>query len=82
LRDYAQTCMEIAGVRQIECPHFALTIKSNPEAVEVYEPDLIPAEFWKDQQPVIDKAALKAAIKSGASPAGAALVKTSRLEIK
>jgi hypothetical protein len=82
LREYTMTCMEIAGVKKIDCPHFALTIKSNPEAVEVYEEALIPAKFFKVPQPVLDKTALRAAIKAGEVPTGATLVKTTRLEIK
>src|ERR1044071_1505669 len=37
LREYTKTCMEIAGVQKIECPHFSLTIKKNPAGVEVFE---------------------------------------------
>lgn len=82
LREYTRTCMEIAGIRQIDCPHFALTIKSNPEAVEVYEEGLIPDEYYRTPPPVLDKAALRAALKSGEALPGAALVRTTRLEIK
>jgi len=82
LREYTRTCMEIAGVKKIDCPHFALTIRSNPETLDVYEEALIPSEFFRQPPPVLDKTALKTAIKSGKALAGATLVKTTRLEIK
>lgn len=85
LREYAKTCMEIAGVQKIECPHFALSIKKNPESVDIFEPWLVPAEFMKQAEPPPpspDKTAIKAAIKEGKEVAGAMLVQATRLEIK
>jgi hypothetical protein len=85
VRDYLQTCMEIANVSKIECPHFALTIKNNPPSVEVFEPDLVPAEYLKTPEPappVIDKNAIKEAIKANKDVPGVVLSQGSRLEIK
>ena len=85
LREYAKTCMEIAGVTKIECPHFALTIKKNPASVDVFEPGLIPAEFMKQPEPppsAPDKTAIKAALQAGRDVPGALLAQGTRLEIK
>jgi hypothetical protein len=85
VRDYLQTCMEIANVSRIECPHFALAIKNNPPSVEVFEPDLVPAEYRKTPEPaapVIDKTAIREAIKANKKVPGVMLVRGSRLEIK
>jgi hypothetical protein len=85
VRDYLQTCMEIANVSRIECPHFALAIKNNPPRVEVFEPDLVPAEYRKTPEPaapVIDKTAIREAIKANKKVPGVMLVQGSRLEIK
>lgn len=85
LREYVKTCMEIAHVSKIECPHFALTIKANPPSVDVFEPSLVPAEFLRHPAPpppAIDKTAIKAAIKAGQEVPGARLDQCSRLEIK
>jgi hypothetical protein len=85
VRDYLQTCMEIANVSRIECPHFALAIKNNPPSVEVFEPDLVPAEYRKTPEPaapVIDKTAIREAIKANKKVPGVMLVQGSRLEIK
>jgi hypothetical protein len=85
LREYTKTCMEIAGVSKIECPHFALSIKKNPAGVEVFEPDLIPVEFMRQPEPpptAPDKTAIKAALQAGRDVPGAMLAQGTRLEIK
>lgn len=85
IRDYLQMCMEVAGVQKIECPHFALAIKSNPPSVDVFEPKLVPIDFMRLPEPppaVPDKTAIKEAIKAGKEVPGAMLVQVKRLEIK
>lgn len=85
IREYLKTCMEVAGVSKIECPHFAISIKKNPPSVNVFEPGLIPAEFMRQAPPpppAIDKAAIKEAIKSGRDVPGAIVSSGTRLEIK
>lgn len=85
LREYTKTCMEIAGVTKIDCPHFALSIKKNPGSVEIFEPALIPAEFMRTPEPpppAPDKTAIKDALKAGRDVPGALLAQGVRLEIK
>ena len=85
LREYAKTCMEVAGVSKIECPHFALTIKRNPAAVDIFEPSLIPVEFMKQPEPppaTPDKVSIKAALQAGQDVPGALLAQGTRLEIR
>jgi carboxylesterase type B len=85
IKEYLKTCMEIAGVTKMECPHFALTIRSNPPSVEVYEPSLVPTQFMKTPEPpppAPDKTAIKDAIKAGEEVPGAQLVQGKRLEIR
>lgn len=85
LREYTKTCLEVAGVTKIECPHFALSIKKNPGSVDIFEPGLIPAQFMRQPEPppaAPDKAAIKAALQAGEDVPGALLAQGSRLEIK
>ncbi len=85
LREYAKTCMEIAGVTKIDCPHFALSIKNNPASVDIFEPALIPAEFMRQAEappPAPDKVAIKAVLQRGVEIPGAKLVQATRLDIK
>lgn len=85
IREYLKTCMEIAGVQKIECPHFAIAIKANPPSVEVFEPGLIPPEYLRQPEPPPpspDKTAIKEAIKAGKDVPGAMLAQNTRIEIK
>jgi len=85
IREYLKTCMEVAGVSNIECPHFLLSIQKNPPSVDVFEPSLVPAEFMKTPEPpppAPDKAAIKAALKDGRDVPGALLAQGTRLAIK
>lgn len=86
LRDYLKTNMEVAGIERIDCPLFTLSIRKNPPAVEVLDEKLIQLRYWvtpepKLPEPRIDKAAIKAAIKSGQDVPGAQLVQHTRLEV-
>ena len=85
LREYVKTCMEVAGVSKIECPHFALAIKKNPAAVDIFEPGLVPSEFMKQPEPppsAPDKAAIKVALQDGREVPGAMLAQGTRLDIR
>lgn len=85
LRQYIFTSMQVAGIEQIECPHFRMSIRDNPAAVEIYEPGLIPVEFMTKPEPPApahDKKAIADAIKAGREVAGAKLTQGKRLEIK
>ena len=85
IRDYLKTCMELAGVSKIECPHFVLSIAKNPASVEIFEPDLIPADYMKTPPPppaAPDKTLIKQAIKDGFEVPGAKLAQGTRLLIK
>lgn len=80
-----KTGMEIAGVTELSCPHFKVSIKRNPPSVDVFEPALVPAEFmYQPELPPAapDKAAIKAAINAGRDVPGALLSAGTRLEIK
>ena len=82
---YLKGTMERCGVLKIEGPMFALAIRTNPGAVVVDSIDLVPAEFWRTPTPpppVIDKAAIKAAITGGAEVPGAHIEKSTRIDIK
>lgn len=83
-----KTGLEIAGVQKLECPHFALTIKKNPPAVEIWDEKQIPAEFMHTPEPppppvaAPDKKAIMEAIKAGREVPGALKAQGTRLEIR
>ncbi len=85
LLKYVQTCMEVAGISKIECPHFKLAIQNNPPSVNVFEPGLIPAEYMHqpDTPPAVpDKPSIAAALKAGKDVPGAVLTTSTKLAIK
>ena len=84
LREYAMTCMQIAGVTKIDCPHFAISIRTNPVSINVFEPALIPAQYMRKPEappPAPDKILIKEAIKAGIEVPGAVAVQTQSLKI-
>lgn len=83
LRDCVQTSMTELGIQKITCPLFEIRIQKNPAALDVYEEKLIPAEFWSRPEPVdvLNKAALKDALKEGREIQGARLTQGESLRI-
>jgi hypothetical protein len=84
VRRYILSSMQLAGMTKIECPHFALTVKNNPPAVEIYEPLSVPAAFMKQPEPPPpspDKTAIKEAIKRGEEVPGCRMTQGKRLDI-
>lgn len=86
LKERLKTGMEIAGVSKLECAHFAIAIRKNPPAVDIWDEKQIPAEFMRLPEPkppvaVPDKEAIKAAIKAGDDVPGAKVVQGTRVDI-
>lgn len=77
--------MEITNIQKIESPHFVISIKKNPEKVDIFEAGMIPCELYSYPEPpppVPDKTAIKAAIKAGQEVPGARIIQETRLDIK
>lgn len=84
LKAYVLQHMQLTGTSKIEGPLFALSIRKNPPAVEVFNADLVPADYMKQPEPPppsIDKKLIAAAIKDGFDVPGAKLVQGERLVI-
>lgn len=84
LRAYVLACMQSAGVQKIEGPRFKIAIRSNPEAVDVFDAAQIPAAFMRQPEPPPpspDKTAIKAALKAGTDVPGARLTQGQRLAV-
>ncbi|MCW1959830.1 MAG: siphovirus Gp157 family protein [Mycobacterium sp.] len=85
LRRYLKSCMEGVGITRIECPHFVLSIKSNPKSVVIDDEAQLPVEFMRQPAPPPaepDKKAIKVAIEAGREVAGARLSAGTRLDIR
>ena len=86
IREYLKTNMELAGITQIECPHFKLAIKKNPPSVVIDAESQIPADYMTQPvapPPAPDKKLIAQAIKDGFEVPGAHLeTGKTRLDIK
>lgn len=82
LRKRIHDAMVELQIEKIKAPLFELRRQKNPVAVEVYNKDLIPFEFWKTPEPEIDQAALKAAMQAGKEIEGARLTQGESLRVK
>ena len=84
LKEYLKTNMEKAGISKIESPWFCISIKQNPESVQVDDEASIPRDYFKEI-PVsyqLDKTVVKQAIKDGYEVPGCHLSRSTRLEVK
>lgn len=84
LKEYLKSNMERAGISKIECPFFVISIKQNPESVQVDDETLVPRDYFREI-PVsyqLDKTLVKTAIKDGYNVPGCHLSRETRLDIK
>jgi hypothetical protein len=85
IRAYLLLNMQTAGVTKVECPEFTMSVRKNPEAVQIMDPLNVPAEFMVQPEPPPprpDKTAIKAALKEGREVDGCWLTQSERLEIR
>lgn len=88
VRKYLLDSMTATQISKIECPYFKMAIQQNPPALFIDDEESIPQSFWRDPDPVpppiryVDKAAVKAALKTGQIVPGAHIERGTRLVIK
>ena len=85
IREYLKSNMEYAGITEISCPHFKLSIRKNPASVVIDDAGKIPSNlytYYEAPPPSPDKKAIAAAIKAGEAIDGAHLEVKTRLDIK
>jgi hypothetical protein len=75
--------MNIYGIEKVASPTLSLSIRNNPESVEIINEAQIPAEYLKEKTTVsIDKVAIKKSIQAGETVQGAILTRSNSLQIK
>jgi len=86
LRAYLLQCMNLAGIKKIESPELRITVRQNPQRVDIFEAALLPPEYLREvptPPPEPDKKALLADMKAGKEVQGARLVDGDyRLEVR
>ena len=89
MREYLMGCMKQANISKIDEPRAVISLRNNPESVEISdENDFISwanedhDEYLRYKAPEINKAAVKNALKSGAEIPFASLTRSQSLTIK
>lgn len=85
IRQYLLTNLQATGIRKIDCPLFAITLRDNPAAVVIDSESQIPERFMRQPdppQPSPDKKAIAAALKAGEDLPWAHLSNSQRVEIR
>lgn len=73
IREAIFAAMEIAELPSLKTPAATLSVRPSPPRVEVIEEKAIPAIYWTRPEPVLDKKALRDALKAGEAIPGATL---------
>lgn len=81
LKVAVQVYMIRTGKRKVETPLFKYWIQDNAPSVEIVDESLIPKEFYKVLEPVLDKTALKDALKQTEIP-GVQMKQTASIRMK
>ena len=88
MREYLMGCMKQANISKIDEPRAVISVRNNPESVEISdETEFIGwaadhDEYLRYKAPEINKTAVKNALKSGAEIPFAALTRSQSLTIK
>ena len=59
-------CMEETGATTIKTEHRVASLSEADRVAVITDPDMIPAEYWRQPDPAPDKAAIKRALKVSA----------------
>ena len=69
----ADTLEGVSGLRKLVAPEFTAYLRPSPSKLIVVDDSLIPAEFWVEQRPRLDRQQVLAALKLGRAIPGAVL---------
>ena len=86
LRGYILQCLKLTGRDKLPTIMFTFSTRKS-EAVDVFEAEKLPAEFWRMPEPkppvaAPDKAAIKTALNEGREVPGARMQKNEKLVVK
>lgn len=72
-RTAMQKAMEAAEIPKIQFPEASLSLRDIPRGLEIQDEAVIPVQYWVDQEPKLDRSALKADLLAGSVISGAVL---------
>lgn len=82
LKLYLQESMEKVGLDKVQGKLIKIAIQNNPQSVEVLNENVIPKNYFVEQNPKLDKKALLADLKGGVQVEGVEIKQTRSLRIR
>ena len=82
IKESLQASMMATGKTKFKTQLFSFGIQKNPASVQLKEGVEVPAQFYKQPEPVLDKTALKNYLKENGAQDYAELVQTESLRIR
>jgi hypothetical protein len=82
LKDYIADTMRSMNLREVKAGIFEAKFRKNPASPNITNKALIPAQYFTPQEPRINNAAIKDALKAGEAIEGAELVQGESLSIR
>ena len=82
IKQYLEKNMLLTGKTKFKTQFFSFGIQKNPPSLIIDKPEMVPKEYHIPQPDKIDNAAIKAALKDGASYDWCHLASTESLRIK
>ena len=77
-----ERCMIVTGKRKFKTTLFSFGIQKNAPSVNVKDESKVPAQFWKKQDPKLDRTSLKEFLKENGNTEYAELVQGESLRIR
>ena len=77
-----ERCMIVTGKRKFKTTLFSFGIQKNTPSVNVKDESKVPAQFWKKQDPKLDRTSLKEFLKKNGNTDYAELVQGESLRIR
>lgn len=77
-----ERCMIVTGKRKFKTTFFSFGIQKNTPSVNVKDESKVPAQFWKKQDPKLDRTSLKEFLKKNGNTDYAELVQGESLRIR
>ncbi|MGN0251993.1 MAG: siphovirus Gp157 family protein [Oliverpabstia sp.] len=77
-----ERCMNVTGKRKFKTTLFSFGIQKNTPSVNVKDESKVPAQFWKKQDPKLDRTSLKEFLKKNGNTDYAELVQGESLRIR
>jgi len=83
LKTYMKDNLESLGEKKLKVDDvFTVAIQSNPPGVDVFDLDLVPREFDRPSERIVDKTAIKDLLKAGQRVPGCLLTNGTHLRIR